>query len=244
MRSLLLAAATVLAFTANGASATPFTGTVSTIGATVGTGPWDMTFEIGFNLKSIVVIDATSPITFGDLTELTPVFQDIYFGGSEGSPHFEIRFADHPLFGALHIKMGTSPLFGGTGADIDPAYYTASASGINLIGKDDGRYLLDIYGGNAFGDYTEALALLGDWEISEIEFYLDGNGAYPHDQELLLCNINVNGTIFGGPCSTTDTAVDDVPTLPVMATGMGLGFLTLRRGRKQRSAASKGRAVA
>jgi hypothetical protein len=232
MKNVLLAAAaaaTVLAFAASGASAAPFTGTISTFGNTTGTGPWDLTSE-PVGPGSGLAIAATSSITFSQLTDIDAVFQDIAGGAYGGSPRFSIGFVGNPNF--LHIALGTSPNFN----DSDPALFTAGWSGTNVIGNNDtGRYDLSQFGGSVFTDYAAALALLGNLSIEEIDIVVDAGWGPNGRQELLLCNMNINGTSFGTGCSTRE--VDDAATLPVMAAGMALGFLALRRKRKPRSAA-------
>jgi hypothetical protein len=225
MRNLLFAAALVLA--ASGASAAPFTGTVSTFGDTTGTGPWNLTSEVTGTFSG-VAITATSSTTFSELTDLNAVFQDIAGGAYGGSPRFSVGFVGSSNF--LHIALGTSPNFN----DSDPTLFTAAWSGTNVIGNNDaGRYDISQFGGSPFTDYAAALAALGGLSISEIDIVLDGGWGANGRQELLACNINVNGASFGSGCSQD---VDDVPTLPVMAAGMGLGFLALRRKRKRTTA--------
>jgi len=232
MKRLLLvaAAATVLAFTAGGASATPFTGTISTFGDTTGTGPWNLTSEVAGTYSGIA-ITATSSLTFAELTNINAIFQDIAGGAYGGSPRFSIGFTNDPHF--LHIALGTSPNFN----DSDPVLFTLGSSGANVLANDgSSRYDLGPFGGSAFTDYSAALALLGSWNISEIDLVLDGGWGANGRQELLACSLNVNGTSFGGACPTRQ--VDEASTLPVMAAGLGLGLFMLRRKRKQQSAPS------
>jgi len=228
MKSLFraAAAAAILAFAATGANAAAFTGTLSPFDDATGTGPWTLTSEPSLT-DSGVAITATSSTTFAELTNLNAVFQDIAGGAYGGSPRISVGFTQQTSF--LHIYLGTSPNFD----DSAPALFTAAWSGTNLIGNNDpARYDTSQFaGGSVVGDYTAALALLGNLTISEIDFVVDGGWGANGRQELVLCGINVNSTAFGGACSTR--AVDDVPTLPLMVTGMGLGFLALRRKRKQ-----------
>jgi hypothetical protein len=225
MKNLLraAAAATILAFAATSANAAAFTGTVSTFGDTTGSGPWNLTSEPTFTYSGIA-ITATSAITFAQLTDLDATFQDIAGGAYGGSPRFSIGFTSTPNF--LHVALGTSPNFN----DSNPALFTAAWSGTSVIGASGSRYDLGPFGGSAFTDYNAALALLGNLTISEIDVVLDGGWGANGRQELNLCGVNVNSTAFGDACSTTP--VDDVPTLPLMVTGMGLGFFVLRRKRK------------
>jgi len=233
MRRLLLAAAaaTVLALTAGGASAAAFTGTISTFGDTTGTGPWNLTSEVSPATYSGITITATSALTFAELTNLNAVFQDIAGGAYGGSPRFSIGFTNDPSF--LHIALGTSPNFN----DSDPVLFTLGSSGANVLANDgSSRYDLGPFGGSAFTDYSAALALLGSWNISEIDLVLDGGWGKNGRQELLACSLNVNGTSFGGACPTRQ--VDEASTLPVMGAGLGLGIFILRRKRKQQSTRS------
>jgi hypothetical protein len=224
------AAAAILAFSASGASAAVFTGTVSTFGDTTGSGPWGLTSEVT-GTYSGVSITPTSPITFAGLTDINAIFQDIAGGAYGGSPRISVGFSNDPGF--LHIALGTSPNFN----DSDPALFTAGWSGTNVIGNNDtGRYDISQFGGSPFTDYAAALSLLGNFDVSEIDIVLDGGWGANGRQELNLCNLNVNGTSFGTGCRVAD--VDDVPTLPVMAVGLGLGSLLLRRKRKQGSTAA------
>ena len=139
MRNLLFAAALVLA--ASGASAAPFTGTVSTFGDTTGTGPWNLTSEVTGTFSG-VAITATSSTTFSELTDLNAVFQDIAGGAYGGSPRFSVGFVGSSNF--LHIALGTSPNFN----DSDPTLFTLGWSGTNVIGNNDaGRYDISQFGG-------------------------------------------------------------------------------------------------
>jgi hypothetical protein len=228
MRNLLFAAAAALALAAGGASAAPFTGTISTFGDATGSGPWNLTSETT-GTYSGVAITATSSTTFSELSDLNAVFQDIAGGAYGGSPRLSIGFVGSSDF--LHIYLGTSPNF----TDSDPALFTAGWSGTNVIGNNDsGRYdTSQFVGGNVVSDYTDTLALLGNLSISEIDLVMDGGWGANGRQELLACSINVNDASFGSGCSRQ---VDDVPTLPVVAAGMGLGFLALRRKRKRAAA--------
>lgn len=226
MKTVLRAAATaaMVAFAASAASAAPFTGTLSTFGDTTGAGPWDLTSEVNGTYSGIT-ITATSTTSFAELTNLNVVFQDIAGGAYGGSPRISIGFTTNPGF--LHIALGTSPNFN----DSNPALFTAAWSGANVIGNNDtGRYDLGPFGGSAFTDYAAALAALGNLDISEIDLVLDGGWGANGRQELLACNININSVSFGNGCSTRQ--VDEASTLPVMAAGMALGFLALRRKRK------------
>lgn len=223
MKNILRLAAAMFVIATGAASAAPFTGTLSTFGDTTGSGPWDLTSEVNGTYSGLT-ITATSSTTFAELTNLNAVFQDIAGGAYGGSPRFSIGFSS----GFLHIALGTSPNFN----DSNPALFTAAWSGTNVIGNTDaGRYDLGPFGGSAFTDYAAALAALGNSDITEIDLVLDGGWGANGQQELLACNINVNGTSFGNGCATRQ--VDEASTLPVMAAGMALGFLALRRKRRQ-----------
>jgi len=225
MKKFLCAATAILALATGTANAAPFTGTLSTFGDTTGSGPWDLTSEINLTFSGLA-ITATSTTTFAELTNLNAVFQDIAGGAYGGSPRLSIGFTNDPGF--LHIYLGTSPNF----TDNNPALFTAAWSGTNVIGNNDsGRYDTSQFtGGSVVTDYASTLALLGNFDISEIDLVLDGGWGANGRQELLACSLNVNTASFGGSCSQQ---VDEASTLPVMLAGMGLGALVLRRKRKQ-----------
>jgi len=231
MKKFLCAAAAILAFATGAASAAPFTGTVSIFGDTTGSGPWDLTSEINGTFSG-VAITATSATTFGELTNLNAIFQDIAGGAYGGSPRFSIGLDNGGPESFIHVALGTAPNFN----DSNPALFTAAWSGTNVIGNpDNGRYDISQFGGSPFTDYATALAALSNWNIDEIDVVLDGGWGANGRQELLLCGIDVNGSVFGSRVCSAQ--VDDAPTLPVMVAGMSLGLFFLRRKRKAKTAA-------
>lgn len=227
MKKFLYAAAAMLVVTVSAANAAPFTGTVSIFGDTTGSGPWDLTSEPNLTFSG-VSIAATSTTTFSELTNLSAIFQDIAGGAYGGSPRISIGLDNGGPVNFMRIYLGTAPNF----ADSDPTAFTAAWSGTNVIGNpDNGRYDLSRLGGSVFTDYNAALTGFGNWNIDEIDVVLDGGWGANGRQELLLCGINVNGSVFGSRVCSTQ--VDEASTLPVMLAGMGLGALLLRRKRKQ-----------
>lgn len=211
-RMFFAAAAAILFVSAIPTGATPITGTISTYGATTGTGPWVLTAGGG------VAIDLTSPLTFGEITDLNAVFVDNVGGVSDGDVMFALFSSAHaPLF----VSLGPPPSF----TDPSPASFTAAFSGLNLINGTNNTGTIGPVTPFAFWQ-----SIYGSDSISRLTFSVLG----PDSRNLTLCSVNINNTMFGSagePCGTTE--VPESPTLPIMAAGLvgllGFGFIRRRR---------------
>jgi hypothetical protein len=92
----------------------------------------------------------------------------------------------------VHIYVGTPPQF-----DDDPAGWQNTG---NLIGGTDLRWDLTHLGGPFYGSYADAVDMIGDAQILEIDLIVDSGWLFGPDgaQVIQFDNINLNGNTFNG----------------------------------------------
>jgi hypothetical protein len=215
---LLVTAFAVVAFVPSFANAD----TVTPFGDTTGTGPWDLTSTS--STSSGIDIVPTATLTFSQLTTLSTIFTDISGGAYGGAPRFSVGLQDGPNEFFVHIVLGTSPNF----TDSNPATFTSTFSGFNVIGNNDiGRYDVSQFGGSPFTDYATALTLVGSLTVDEILLVLDGGWGANGTQEMIVNSLNINGTNF-----TTSATPLPSTWLMLLSGFVGLGFFAYRGTKK------------
>lgn len=153
---------------------------VSNTGDTVTTNDW-----------SDILFTGTGVTTFSSLTKLSAQFNVTDDACAGGSPRFAISFGEKTLqvyLGTLNTTTGEFVCTPNTWLDTG-----------NLIGSTDARFDLTQFGGNFYGTYAEALALLGSQTVTGIRVATDAGWKFADkEQTVLLRDVEINNTTFFG----------------------------------------------
>ena len=209
--TLVLAA--VLAATTT-ASAGPISGTYTTGGATVGTGPWTLTStDTTFSILRFVL---DTPMPFNQISDLSVDYVAVLGGIGGGSPRIAVVYDsnfDTVADGSFLIH------FGPAGSFADPTL-GAGNTGNLLALTDVGRYdLSGSLGGSAYTDRTAALAAAGTFNVLRFSLILDSFGG--NDREFVINGIS----------AADIAAVPEPSTLALLAGGVA-GLVVVRRRRR------------
>jgi hypothetical protein len=133
------------------------------------------------NDYSYLSFSPSTPMTFGDITNLSADFVFTQGQSIGGSMRWEIGTSAGPLY----IYYGTAPSWTGTGG-----------SGDNMIGQSDLRYdTSNIPGGSFYDTYAHAVTLLGSATVHYAAIVLDSGWAQG-DQRVSLTSATVNNNTW------------------------------------------------
>ena len=183
-----ISAAVLLASVARPAAADPIAGTVTTGGATTGTGPWTMTSTN--STFSTLRFTPSVLVPFSDWTSLSVAYDAIQGGIGGGAPRL-VFLVDLNGSGTADGADGFFYVhWGPAGTFVDPTIANDLDTGNLLALTDVGRYDLGGVGGSAYTDRAAALAAIGAFDVLRVSIVLD---SFNGDKTFVIDGITVAG---------------------------------------------------
>jgi hypothetical protein len=187
--------ATVIVPAALAATATPFGG------ATTAGGVLNLVSNTGdagaTNDFSGASFSGTGVTTFASITTLSTEFNVTDDDCAGGSPRFQVRVQTPAGEKNVFVYLGPTPSFTGCSQNV----WIASG---NLIGSADARYdTSQVQGGIQVSNYTQALALVGTYQVTGISLVVDSGWKFADkEQTVNVRNLKVNTSTFFEPEGT------------------------------------------
>jgi hypothetical protein len=132
-------------------------------------------------------------LTFADIATLSAVYSfsqgDCHGGALRWSVGIDTN-GDGDEDGNVFVYYGASPNF----TDCTSDGPSANQSGLNMINSPDLRYDLTQVGGAFYRSYADAVAIVGNGQVTGVSLVLDGG--WGGDQELTLDSVTVNDNTF------------------------------------------------
>jgi hypothetical protein len=160
------------------------------------------------NDYSYLSFTPSSPLTFGQLTELIASYNFTEGNCAGGSLRWSVRVSPTQ---SIFIYYGEHPNF----TDCTTPGPTINQSGLNIIGRPEARYDTTQVGGTFYDTYANALTSYGSRPVIRVSLVLDSG--WVADQRVNLGNVSVNGNAFV-PESGTPTETCDLPPAEIQIT--------------------------
>jgi hypothetical protein len=136
----------------------------------------------------------TGVTTFASIATLSAEFNVTDDDCSGGSPRFEIQVQTPSGAKNVFVYLGPAPSFTGCSQNV---WITSG----NLVGSTDGRYdTSQVQAGTQVSTYAQALALVGNHQVTGISLVVDSGWAFADkEQTVLVRNVKVNDSTFYTP---------------------------------------------
>lgn len=218
-----VAAAVLLALVPRPAAADPISGTVTTGGATTGTGPWTMTSTD--STFSILRFTPNALVAFSDWTSLSVAYDALLGGIGGGAPRLVFLVDTNNSGGADGGDGFFYVHWGPAGSFVDPTIANNLDTGNLLALTDVGRYDLGGVGGSAYTDRATALGLIGAFDVLRVSIVLDSFGGA--DKTFVIDGITAAGENIPVTAPVPEPAA-------ILLIGVAAAALTWRRRRLER----------